>query len=138
MGVSDLRVLVTRRSVEQRSALGRSGFLFLSTTVFVRPCVLRPTCAGFNVETVQYKNVSFTGAHVIGCGAWDPGRVATRARGLCEPSWLGPVVLVWSGAVWDVGGQDKLRPLWRHYYENTQGLIFVIDSSDRDRIEDGM
>ncbi len=41
-------------------------------------------------------------------------------------------------AVWDVGGQDKLRPLWRHYYENTQGLIFVIDSSDRDRIEDGV
>merc|ERR1712190_80008 len=36
----------------------------------------------------------------------------------------------------DVGGQDKIRPLWRHYYQNTQGLIFVVDSSDRDRIED--
>jgi len=36
--------------------------------------------------------------------------------------------------VWDVGGQDKIRPLWRHYYQNTQGLIFVIDSNDRDRI----
>ena len=35
---------------------------------------LRP--AGFNVETVEYKNISFT--------------------------------------VWDVGGQDKIRPLWRH------------------------
>ena len=33
---------------------------------------------GFNVETVEYKNISFT--------------------------------------VWDVGGQDKIRPLWRHYY----------------------
>jgi ADP-ribosylation factor protein 1 len=53
---------------------------------------------GFNVETVEYKNISFT--------------------------------------VWDVGGQDKIRPLWRHYYQNTQGLIFVIDSNDRDRIED--
>jgi len=36
--------------------------------------------------------------------------------------------------VWDVGGQDKIRPLWRHYYQNTQGLIFVIDSKERDRI----
>lgn len=53
---------------------------------------------GFNVETVEYKNVSFT--------------------------------------VWDVGGQDKIRPLWRHYYQNTNGLIFVVDSNDRDRIDD--
>merc|ERR1712118_595879 len=53
---------------------------------------------GFNVETVEYKNINFT--------------------------------------VWDVGGQDKIRKLWRHYYQNTQGLIFIIDSSDRDRIDD--
>lgn len=39
--------------------------------------------SGFNVETVEYKNISFT--------------------------------------VWDVGGQDKIRPLWRHYFQNTQG-----------------
>ncbi|ODQ52682.1 ARF/SAR superfamily [Saitoella complicata NRRL Y-17804] len=38
--------------------------------------------------------------------------------------------------VWDVGGQDKIRPLWRHYYTGTQGLIFVIDSQDRDRIDE--
>lgn len=37
--------------------------------------------------------------------------------------------------VWDVGGQDKIRPLWRHYYQNTQGLIFVVDSNDRDRVD---
>merc|ERR1739848_428466 len=53
---------------------------------------------GFNVETVEYKNISFN--------------------------------------VWDIGGQDKIRKLWRYYYANTQGLIFVIDSNDRDRIED--
>jgi ADP-ribosylation factor protein 1 len=53
---------------------------------------------GFNVETVEYKNISFT--------------------------------------VWDVGGQDKIRLLWRHYYQNTQGLIFVVDSNDRDRVDD--
>mmetsp|Transcript_24981 Transcript_24981/g.24639 ORF Transcript_24981/g.24639 Transcript_24981/m.24639 type:complete len:87 (-) Transcript_24981:87-347(-) len=33
-----------------------------------------------------------------------------------------------------MGGQDKIRPLWRYYYENIQGIIFVIDSNDRDRI----
>ncbi|KAJ8046943.1 ADP-ribosylation factor 4 [Holothuria leucospilota] len=53
---------------------------------------------GFNVETVEYKNISFT--------------------------------------VWDVGGQDKIRPLWRHYFTNTQGLIFVVDSNDRERISE--
>mmetsp|Transcript_50100 Transcript_50100/g.104279 ORF Transcript_50100/g.104279 Transcript_50100/m.104279 type:complete len:182 (-) Transcript_50100:180-725(-) len=52
---------------------------------------------GFNVETVEYKNLSFT--------------------------------------VWDVGGQDKIRPLWRHYYQNTQAVIYVVDSTDRDRID---
>ena len=36
--------------------------------------------------------------------------------------------------VWDVGGQDKIRPLWRHYFSGTQGLIFVVDSNDRARI----
>ncbi|KAM9034135.1 ADP-ribosylation factor 1-like 2 [Sarcophilus harrisii] len=36
--------------------------------------------------------------------------------------------------VWDVGGQDRIRPLWRHYFQNTQGLIFVVDSGDRERV----
>ncbi|KAK7899425.1 hypothetical protein WMY93_020278 [Mugilogobius chulae] len=53
---------------------------------------------GFNVETVEYKNISFT--------------------------------------VWDVGGQTIIRPLWRHYFTNTQGLIFVVDSNDPERIKD--
>jgi len=51
---------------------------------------------GFNVESVEYKNIKFT--------------------------------------VWDVGGQDKLRPLWRHYFQNTNGIIYVVDSNDRDRV----
>ena len=38
--------------------------------------------------------------------------------------------------VWDVGGQGKIRPLWRHYYQNTQGIIFVVDSNDEERIDD--
>ena len=53
---------------------------------------------GFNVETVDYKNISFT--------------------------------------VWDVGGQTKLRGLWHHYFENSDAVIFVVDSSDRERLHE--
>lgn len=38
--------------------------------------------------------------------------------------------------IWDIGGQSKLRPLWRHYYVNTDALVFVIDSSDQERLEE--
>ncbi|CAN1219369.1 ADP-ribosylation factor 2 [Linum perenne] len=47
---------------------------------------------------------------------------------------LGEIVTTIPTIVWDVGGQDKIRPLWRHYFQNTQGLIFVVDSNDRDRV----
>ena len=38
--------------------------------------------------------------------------------------------------LWDVGGQAKHRPFWRHYYTGTEGLIFVVDASDSQRIEE--
>ena len=38
--------------------------------------------------------------------------------------------------VWDVGGQDKLRPLWKHYFQNSDALIFIIDSCDQERFEE--
>lgn len=50
---------------------------------------------GFNVESVEYKNLNLT--------------------------------------VWDVGGQNRIRPLWRHYYKNANAVIFVIDSNDYER-----
>ncbi|MES1912774.1 MAG: ADP-ribosylation factor 1 [Cercozoa sp. M6MM] len=37
--------------------------------------------------------------------------------------------------MWDVGGQDKIRPLWRHYYQNTDAIIFVVDSADSERLD---
>ena len=36
---------------------------------------------------------------------------------------------------WDVGGRCRMRPLWRHYYQNTSALVFVVDSNDRDRLQ---
>lgn len=37
---------------------------------------------------------------------------------------------------WDVGGKDKIRPLYRHYFQNTQALIMVVDANDHERIPD--
>lgn len=38
--------------------------------------------------------------------------------------------------VWDVGGQKKMRPHWRHYYADTAGLLFVVDSCDQKRMDE--
>merc|ERR1711862_1041376 len=38
--------------------------------------------------------------------------------------------------VWDVGGQKSLRSYWRNYFESTDGLIWVVDSADKRRLED--
>uniref|UniRef100_A0A1I8BAV9 ADP-ribosylation factor-like protein 3 n=1 Tax=Meloidogyne hapla TaxID=6305 RepID=A0A1I8BAV9_MELHA len=38
--------------------------------------------------------------------------------------------------VWDIGGQRKIRPYWKNYFDNTDVLIYVIDSSDRKRFDE--
>ena len=38
--------------------------------------------------------------------------------------------------VWDVGGQKTIRNLWKHYLANNDAVIFVVDSSDRERMEE--
>ncbi|TYZ63123.1 hypothetical protein PybrP1_008206, partial [[Pythium] brassicae (nom. inval.)] len=35
----------------------------------------------------------------------------------------------------DVGGQDSLRPYWRHHFTGTQGIVFVVDSADAKRLD---
>merc|ERR1711920_285324 len=90
IGTKEMRILMVGLD-----AAGKTTILYklkLGEVVTTIPTI------GFNVETVEYKNINFT--------------------------------------VWDVGGQDKIRKLWRHYYTGTQGLIFVVDSNDRDRIEE--
>lgn len=37
--------------------------------------------------------------------------------------------------VWDLAGQTSIRPYWKSYYPGTSGVIFVIDSSDRERLK---
>lgn len=38
--------------------------------------------------------------------------------------------------MWDVGGQKSLRSYWRNYFEQTDGIIWVVDSADFDRVDD--
>jgi ADP-ribosylation factor protein 1 len=86
-GKKDVRILMVGLD-----AAGKTTILYkmkLGEIVTTIPTI------GFNVETVEYKNIKFT--------------------------------------MWDVGGQDKLRPLWRHYFQNTNGVIFVVDSNDKER-----
>ncbi|KAA6355172.1 MAG: putative Arl2-family small GTPase, partial [Streblomastix strix] len=40
--------------------------------------------------------------------------------------------------VWDIGGQSYIRPYWRNYFEETDGIVWVVDSSDPERIEEGI
>jgi len=47
-----------------------------------------------------------------------------------------PAVSGVSFDVWDVGGQDKVRPLWRSYTRTTDGIVFVVDSHDLERLEE--
>ena len=36
--------------------------------------------------------------------------------------------------VWDLGGQTSIRPYWRCYYSNTAAVVFVVDSTDIERL----
>merc|ERR1711965_920556 len=38
--------------------------------------------------------------------------------------------------VWDIGGQKSIRPYWRNYFDQTDALVYVIDSADRRRMEE--
>lgn len=38
--------------------------------------------------------------------------------------------------VWDVGGQTRMRSVWGDYCEHTDGLVYVVDSTDKQRLED--
>ena len=38
--------------------------------------------------------------------------------------------------VWDLGGQEKIRQLWKYYVDGVDAVIFMVDSNDRDRLEE--
>ena len=38
--------------------------------------------------------------------------------------------------VWDIGGQREIRPYWKNYYENTDGMVYVVDSADDMRLKE--
>ncbi|XP_052882316.1 ADP-ribosylation factor-like protein 2 [Gossypium arboreum] len=44
--------------------------------------------------------------------------------------------LLYTLNIWDVGGQRTIRSYWRNYFEQTDGLVWVVDSSDLRRLDD--
>lgn len=38
--------------------------------------------------------------------------------------------------MWDIGGQKAIRPYWKNYYDNVDGMVFVVDSSDEERLKE--
>lgn len=52
-----------------------------------------------------------------------------------EPATSGPLLTLLAG-LGDVGGQKTLRTYWKNYFEKTDTLIWVVDATDRDRIDD--
>ncbi|KAJ6033196.1 hypothetical protein N7499_009465, partial [Penicillium canescens] len=38
--------------------------------------------------------------------------------------------------VWDLGGRDKMRPIWASYFSDLDAIIFVVDSTEIDRLDD--
>lgn len=93
------------------------------------PVTTVPTI-GFNVETLQYKNIKFQvrstrlAAPVISSSTCTPDAHQTWCphHDVCLQ-------------VWDLGGQSSIRPYWRCYYPNTDAIIFVVDSTDVERLE---
>ena len=38
--------------------------------------------------------------------------------------------------MWDIGGQREIRPYWRNYYDQTDALVYVVDSADEMRVQE--
>merc|ERR1719433_1361130 len=38
--------------------------------------------------------------------------------------------------VWDIGGQETIRPYWSNYFEASDALVYVVDSADKRRLEE--
>lgn len=89
-------------------------------------------CQSFSIKLLRYECV------FVWMLSWFPNYVIFRFLSKWRKN-IRSRKNIWSTSLClfqDVGGQDKIRPLWRHYYTGTQGLIFVVDCADRDRIDE--
>lgn len=88
LGKEDVRILMV--------GLDNAGKTTILYQLKVGEVITTIPTIGFNVETVEYKNIRFT--------------------------------------VWDIGGQHKIRSLWYHYFLNSAAIIYVVDSTDVNRL----
>ncbi|XP_036339043.1 ADP-ribosylation factor 4-like [Rhagoletis pomonella] len=90
LGKEDIRILMV--------GLDGAGKTTILYKLKVGEVVTTMPTIGFNVETVEYKNIRFS--------------------------------------VWDIGGQQRIRNLWHHYFANTSAVIFVVDAADVERLSE--
>eukprot|EP00978_Attheya_sp_CCMP212_P004394 scaffold9605_cov45-Attheya_sp.AAC.2 len=85
---------------------------------------------GFNVETLQYKNIKVGATGLLSL------RLVKRILIVIGCHWQASRLVVTTKhfQVWDLGGQTSIRPYWRCYYPNTDAIIFVVDSADAERM----
>jgi ADP-ribosylation factor-like protein 1 len=81
---------------------------------------------GFNVETLQYKNIKVRSSF---CRNVVSLFILYLTKFMCLL-----IFKMIKFQVWDLGGQTSIRPYWRCYYPNTDAIIFVVDSADTERM----
>lgn len=92
-----------------------------------------PGSSGFTVETFKHGKLSFD----LWVRARESGRHASSVIAQHQFGILFRLLSCLQSLfriMQDVGGEEKLRPYWRHYYTGTQGVLFVVDGADRERL----
>ena len=138
--VSRCVVLIFSRCIDERfcgfsraDAAGKTTILYkmkLNETVTTIPTI------GFNVETLEYKTLKMN--------VWDIGGQDKVSIG-----WLHVWLVVFGRVVWfiwyshaqqrihfSLSHRAQIRALWKYYYQNTDAIIYVIDSADRERVRE--
>ncbi|KAG6437203.1 hypothetical protein SASPL_102114 [Salvia splendens] len=130
MGLLSIIRKIKRKEKEMRIlmvGLDNSG----KTTIVMKingedTSVISPTL-GFNIKTMVYQKYAFIPCALSSCCASYQDSVI---RNGCD------ILLRYTLNIWDVGGQRTIRSYWRNYFEQTDGLVWVVDSSDLRRLDD--
>ena len=109
LGSKEVRILLL--------GLDNAGKTTLLYKLKLNQCVNTLPTVGFNVEDVQYRNIKFR--------MWDVGGQVSLLSQVCFLSGV---------QSHDECLQDKIRALWRYYFQGCQAIIYMVDSADHGRL----
>lgn len=91
---------------------------------------------GFNIRTIFHQGYSLNvcASTLSDLSSCRPPPVSRAGASSADP--VLPLLLLLLAVAGDIGGQTSLRPYWRNYFEQTDAVIWVVDSSDRARMND--